>query len=605
MGNQRGRQAQNQPKTSDRQPGQATPAVTCAQEPEEAVQELLGSRAASWQLRSQMQSGNQAQPLHQMVQSISPVSPRVQGKPMFRGVSQEWGSTSSGLVVQPKMTIGAPNDKYEQEADRIASQVVSRINSSSVQQEGDRSTVQRMGKEADELQRKPLLQRDTSPEGVEEKQKYPLSLMRSPDGEMEASAELDSEIAQERGRGSPLDATIREQIEQAFGADFRKVTVHTDTRSDQLNRSIQAKAFTTGQDIFFSKGAYQPWSKRGQELLAHELTHVVQQNGGVWQTASVQTPPAVIYPSHAHPRQDMDKNGRGPENARSSAGTDMGRTRPQQSAYALPPVDLLASTSLRAPIQTKMDVSGFMAHRDILDISTRADTGVRTDLIQRTPKFIKKFLRWIGVMAPPAPAGRAAPSVADLEAFVTAYEKARFYHRTLTPANVSSLEEHGLLNFTDRQKIFNTDIAGMSLQFRDSRFAGDEKKGVYLGPKQFMIDEQLTDNFIRAYLDSDRTKIFAPNAFDVPPDALQRDKEFPRGYVTRNSIPSSNVLGRPMMDLLSSAETNEVDRERLLSILNAVRSQYDGPQPTEEEMIEMLKLAIEQRRLSNAGFDNK
>jgi hypothetical protein len=59
------------------------------------------------------------------------------------------------------------------------------------------------------------------------------------------------------------------------------VRVHTDAQSDSLNKSIQAKAFTTGSDIFFSKGAYDPGSQSGQELLGHELTHVVQQGSAV------------------------------------------------------------------------------------------------------------------------------------------------------------------------------------------------------------------------------------------------------------------------------------------------------------------------------------
>lgn len=68
-------------------------------------------------------------------------------------------------------------------------------------------------------------------------------------------------------------------MEQAFGADFSGVKVHTDTQADQLNQSIQAKAFTIGQDVFFRSGTYEPGSHGGQELLAHELTHVVQQSG--------------------------------------------------------------------------------------------------------------------------------------------------------------------------------------------------------------------------------------------------------------------------------------------------------------------------------------
>lgn len=67
-------------------------------------------------------------------------------------------------------------------------------------------------------------------------------------------------------------------MEQAFCADFSGVKVHTDGQSDQLNQSIQARAFTTGQDVFFGQGEYNPGSRGGQELLAHELTHVVQQN---------------------------------------------------------------------------------------------------------------------------------------------------------------------------------------------------------------------------------------------------------------------------------------------------------------------------------------
>ncbi|MEQ9023196.1 MAG: DUF4157 domain-containing protein [Pseudomonadales bacterium] len=72
---------------------------------------------------------------------------------------------------------------------------------------------------------------------------------------------------------------IRQPMEQAFGADFSQVQVHTDSKSNKLNESIQAKAFTTGTDIFFKQGEYQPDNQPGQELLAHELTHVVQQNG--------------------------------------------------------------------------------------------------------------------------------------------------------------------------------------------------------------------------------------------------------------------------------------------------------------------------------------
>jgi len=100
-------------------------------------------------------------------------------------------------------------------------------------------------------------------------------------GSTNSSVNLEESIQQKRGQGQSLSEDIREPMEQAFGADFSEVKVHTDSQSDQLNRSIQARAFTTGQDVFFKQGEYNPGSKNGQELLAHELTHVVQQTGTV------------------------------------------------------------------------------------------------------------------------------------------------------------------------------------------------------------------------------------------------------------------------------------------------------------------------------------
>jgi len=177
--------------------------------------------------------------------------------------------------IQPKLTIGAPGDRYEQEADRVASQVVQQIHSPNA---NAAPAVQReTAPEEEELQMKPELQRDAMPE-EEELQMRPATeaVAGGP-----ASESLESAISQARGSGQRLDPALQRQMGQAMGADFSGVTIHTDTQSDHLNRSIQAKAFTTGQDIFFRQGAYQPASRGGQELLAHELTHVVQQSGGL------------------------------------------------------------------------------------------------------------------------------------------------------------------------------------------------------------------------------------------------------------------------------------------------------------------------------------
>jgi hypothetical protein len=179
-------------------------------------------------------------------------------------------SASTPAIIQPKLTIGAPGDQYEQEADRVAQQVVQQINAPTSTQAMADETIQRvddLDEDKDDLQRFPIVQRVSA------------------DGAMAASTELESAIQQSRGSGQPLAESVRQPMEQAFNADFTEVRVHADAQSDQLNQSIQARSFTTGQDVFFRQGAYQPDSQGGQELLAHELTHVVQQNGGAVEQA--------------------------------------------------------------------------------------------------------------------------------------------------------------------------------------------------------------------------------------------------------------------------------------------------------------------------------
>jgi Domain of unknown function (DUF4157) len=186
--------------------------------------------------------------------------------------------------VQAKLTIGEPNDKYEQEADRVAAQVVHRINTPKSPSANPESTTQR--KSDEKLQMKQTLQRQGEPISGE------------------ASTDLESSINQAKGGGQPLDVNLQQSMGQAMGADFSGVKVHTDGQADTLNRSIQARAFTTGQDLFFKQGEYNPGSRSGQELIAHELTHVVQQTGG--QANSIQRNTNTATPLDAKKTQVMN-----------------------------------------------------------------------------------------------------------------------------------------------------------------------------------------------------------------------------------------------------------------------------------------------------------
>jgi uncharacterized protein DUF4157 len=96
-------------------------------------------------------------------------------------------------------------------------------------------------------------------------------------------AALDTEIAraidQQRGGGRELDTDARAKLEGAMSEDFSDVRIHSDAEAHELSKAVSAEAFTTGSDVFFQSGKYDPGSSEGQKLLAHELTHVSQQRG--------------------------------------------------------------------------------------------------------------------------------------------------------------------------------------------------------------------------------------------------------------------------------------------------------------------------------------
>ncbi len=97
-------------------------------------------------------------------------------------------------------------------------------------------------------------------------------------GAFKLDDETAARIERERAGGQPLDADVQERMGTALGMDLSGVRVHTSPEADALNRRLGARAFATGQDIFFRTGAYDPHTTAGQELIAHELAHVAQQS---------------------------------------------------------------------------------------------------------------------------------------------------------------------------------------------------------------------------------------------------------------------------------------------------------------------------------------
>ncbi len=185
-------------------------------------------------------------------------------------------------TLQAKLRIGKSGDRYEQEADRVVDAVMRmpepKVDSAPSYPNKPLSSpcIQRVCPVCgEELQKQP---------GEEEVQAKKISSYIN-----EVDRGLESRIQSLKGGSQPMPQSERAFFEPRFGYDFSHVKLHNNSQADVLNRSLQARAFTVGQDIFFRNGEYNPSSRKGQELLAHELTHTIQQSGESLEIQSTKT----------------------------------------------------------------------------------------------------------------------------------------------------------------------------------------------------------------------------------------------------------------------------------------------------------------------------
>jgi len=249
-----------------------TPTVQPQSESRISVADVVGQRmptVMAHPLTPQVSMASQVVPENRIQKQCADCASPQQEQSTAAGKDIEQISSETGAI-QTKLTVGAPGDPYEQEADRVAAQVVS------MSAPPDNSApVQRLAQENNPIQRgslaqsiTPVVQRRLS----EQVQTQGLVQRAFQAGGTEASGDLESRLNASKGGGSPLSEEVRAFMEPRFGSDFSGVRVHTGSEAVQMNRELGAQAFTHGSDIYFGSG------KAGNnELTAHELTHVVQQ----------------------------------------------------------------------------------------------------------------------------------------------------------------------------------------------------------------------------------------------------------------------------------------------------------------------------------------
>jgi hypothetical protein len=179
-------------------------------------------------------------------------------------------------AVQMKMTVNKPGDKFEQEADKMADKVM------------------RMASPPAPVKEEKL--QKAEPENKLQKKEEEKLQRKGGDGTPTPSAHIQSAIHNKTTGGQPLGTDVRSYMEPRFNANFGNIRVHTDPEAASLNNQLSARAFTYQNHVFFSRDQYQPGTGEGKHLLAHELTHTIQQGHAIQrspQVSTTTTPPPI------------------------------------------------------------------------------------------------------------------------------------------------------------------------------------------------------------------------------------------------------------------------------------------------------------------------
>jgi len=248
-----------------------------------------------------------------------------QKQPFFSKQYDTNKSNQKNAFFQAKLSVNKPGDSYEREADSVANAVVNNSSGIPVVQKKNISSIQRLSTPVEdeklgtndarmakdkEIQEKPIQRASAEPEkekmkGIqkkdepmkEEEKMKGIQKKDEPKKEEEdnvntpsvqtkqdtatnvASNGVSSKIENSSGKGNSLSSKTMREMSSSFGVDFSDVRIHNDLEAADMNKELQAQAFTHGSDIYFNSGKFNPENSEGKFLLAHELTHVVQQTG--------------------------------------------------------------------------------------------------------------------------------------------------------------------------------------------------------------------------------------------------------------------------------------------------------------------------------------
>ncbi|MBK8983218.1 MAG: DUF4157 domain-containing protein [Ignavibacteria bacterium] len=183
-------------------------------------------------------------------------------KALEKNIAAKSKTNSNKVFFQPKLTINPPDDQYEREADSVADQVMRMPFNKNENNFFNTSLVNYIQRQCAECEEEEKMQRK-----------------ENSNSEVKASNSLESYVGSIKSGGNALPDSVRRFFEPRIGFDFSNVRIHNDSVAAKSAQSINALAYTSGNNIVFNEDKYSPDTDSGKKLLAHELTHVVQQNG--------------------------------------------------------------------------------------------------------------------------------------------------------------------------------------------------------------------------------------------------------------------------------------------------------------------------------------
>jgi Domain of unknown function (DUF4157) len=230
----------------------------------------------------QYKTVNRAATVQKNTQKPAAATPGVQRKAV----------AAKGAVQLSAMKVSSPKDPAEKEADSTAKKIMRMaVPESSIKLSGSGGIFRQVKQEEKDKKvqtklRSPYINRFAN-SGIFAQRHSENIIQRKSEGQPDVESNVAADIQSSQSTGAPLPLTVRRFMEPRFQANFSNVKIHTGDKSAQLNRQLNAQAFTTGNQIFFGKNKFQPETAEGKELIAHELTHTIQQGEVVQRSEDV------------------------------------------------------------------------------------------------------------------------------------------------------------------------------------------------------------------------------------------------------------------------------------------------------------------------------